>query len=164
MRLMTPICAGIAALALALGYASQALWAGAGICLAIGLLWLGSRLRGWDWAADPCLAGWAGMAAFGAWQGLPASLLLLAVVAALAAWDLDHFAARLRCAGVIAQRAELGRAHLRQLAIVAGIGLLLGAIALSLRVDLTFGWAILIATLAIFSLSRMIGSGQSQQQ
>jgi hypothetical protein len=164
MRLLTLLCAGMATLALALGYASQALWAGIGVDVAIGLLWLAGDWRGWDWTADPCLTGWVGLAAFGAWQGLPAGWMLLGVVAALAAWDLGHFAMRLRSAGAITQPAELTRAHLHQLAIVVAAGLLLGGIALGIRVELTFGWAILIAALAVIGLNRLIGAGGREEQ
>lgn len=163
MRLLTLLCAGLATLALALGYASSALW-GIGSAVALGLLWLAGDWRGWDWANDVCLAGWVGLAAFGAWQGLPAGLMLLGVVAALAAWDLGHFAARLRDAGAITPPSELTRDHLRRLAGVAGAGLLLGSIALGVRVELTFGWALLAAALAIIGLSRLIGAGGHEEQ
>lgn len=164
MRLLALLCAGLATAALALGYAGQSLWVGAGVGVAIGLLWLAGRWRGWDWTADSCLAGWVGTAAFGAWQGLPASWMLIGVVAALAAWDLDHFTARLRSAGAITPPAELTRAHLRQLAIVAGMGLLLGGMALGVRINLTFGWVMLVGALAIFSLSRLIRSGRNEDR
>jgi hypothetical protein len=160
MRAIAGACAGTATLALTLGYAGQALWAGSGICVAIGLLWLGGQWRGAVWAADVCLAGWVGLAAFGAWQSLPAGWMLLGVAAALAAWDIEHFAGRLRGAGHVTQRAELTRAHLGRLAIVVAIGLGLGAAALGLRLELTFGWAILVAGLAIYSLSRLLGAGR----
>jgi hypothetical protein len=164
MRLLAMLCAGLATLALALGYSGQALWAGSGICAAIGLLWLGGRWRGWDWAADPCLAGWVAMAALGAWQGVPSGWMLAGLTAALAAWDLDHFAERLSGAGVVTQYAELTRAHLRRLAIVGGMGLLLSGIALVGRFELTFGWTILLAALAIVGVSGVIRSGRSGEQ
>ncbi len=164
MRLLTLLCAGLAALALALGYVSQAFWEGAGLTVAIGLLWLAGDWRIWDWTADACLAAWVGLAAFGSWQGLPAGWMLIGVVAALTAWDLAHFAVRLRGAGALPPPAELTRAHLRQLAIVAAAGLLLGGIALGIRVELTFGWAILAASLAIIGLSRLIGAGGREEQ
>jgi len=162
MRPLTLLCAGMATFALALGYAGQALWAGVGVAVAIGLLWLAGDRRGWDWAAEPCLAGWVGLAAFGAWRGVNSSWMLPGVVAALAAWDLGHFIARLRGAGAITQAAELTRAHLRRLAVVAAAGLLLGGIALGIRVELTFGWAILAAALAIIGLSRLLRAGSSE--
>jgi hypothetical protein len=164
MRLLTLLCAGMATLALALGYAGQALWAGVGVDVAIGLLWLVGDWRSLDWRADPCLAGWVGMAAFGAWQGLPAGWMLIGLVAALAAWDLGHFAMRLRGVGAITEFAELTRAHLRQLAFVVGAGLLLGGIALGIRVELTFGWAILTAALAIIGLRSLIRAGRGVDQ
>ncbi|HJZ48381.1 MAG TPA: hypothetical protein VKE41_14490 [Roseiflexaceae bacterium] len=159
MRLLALFCAGLATFAMALGYAGQSLWAGAGICGAIGLLWLAGHWRGWDWAADPCLAGWVGMAAFGAWHKVGAGWMLGGLVAALAAWDLAHFAERLRGAGLVLQRAELTRTHLRQLASILGAGLLLGSIALGVRIDLTFGWALLIGALAIVGVSGLIRYG-----
>jgi hypothetical protein len=159
MRTLTLLCAGLAALVLALGYAGHALWAGVGVAAAIGLLWLAGAWRGWDWVAEPCLAGWVGLAAFGVWQGLPAGWVLIGVIAALAAWDLSHFAAHLRSAGAIAPPTELMRAHLRRLAVVVAVGMLLGGIALGIRVELTFGWALLAAALAIIGLSRLIGAG-----
>ena len=162
MRSLTLLCAGLATLTLALGSASQSFWAGVGAAGAIGLLWLAGDWRGWDWVAEPCLAGWVGLAAFGAWWGVISGWMLLGVVAALAAWDLSHFAARLRDAGALTPPAELTRAHLRRLAIVAGVGLLLGGIALGIRVELTFGWAILAAALAIIGLSRLLRAGGSE--
>jgi hypothetical protein len=164
MRLLTLLCASLATFALALGYAGQSLWAGVGIVVVIGLLWLAGDWRGWDWAAEPCLAGWVSMAAFGAWLGLTSGWMLLGVVAALAAWDLAHFTARLRGAGAITPPSELTRNHLRRLAVVAGAGLLLGGIALGVRVELTFGWAILAAALAIIGLSRLIGAGGREER
>ena len=157
MRLLTLLCAGLATLALALGYAQSL--GGVGVAVAIGLLWLLGDWHAWDWVNDVCLAGWVCLAAFGAWQALPAGWMLLGVVAALAVWDLGHFAVRLRAAGALPPTVELTRAHLRQLAIVAAASLLLGGIALGIRVELTFGWALLIAALAIIGLSRLIGAG-----
>ena len=163
MRLLTLLCAGLATLALALGYAGPSLW-GVGVAVAFGLLWLAGDWRSWDWAADVCLAGWVGLAALGTWQELPAGWMLIGVVAALATWDLGHFAVRLRAAGAILPPADLTRAHLRQLAIVIAAGLLLGGIALGIQVELTFGWALLAAALAIIGLSRLISAGGREEQ
>ena len=164
MRSLTLLCAGLATLTLALGSASQSFWAGVGAAGAIGLLWLAGDWRDWDWVAEACLVGWVSLAAFGAWLGLTGGWMLLGVVAAMAAWDLRHFAARLRAAGAIPSPAELTRDHLRRLAIVAATGLLLGGLAIGIRVELTFGWAILAAALAIIGLSSLIRlSGREEQ-
>ncbi len=164
MRSLTLLFASIAAMVLALGYAGQALWAGVGIDIAIGLLWLAGDWRDWDWVAGPCLTGWVSLATFGIWQELPAGWMLVGVVAALVAWDLSHFAARLRAAGAITHPAELTRAHLRQLAIVITAGLLFGGIALGIRLELTFGWAILAAALAVIGISRVLRAGGKEER
>jgi hypothetical protein len=164
MRLLTLLCAALTTFVLALGYAGQSLWAGVGVAAVIGLLWLAGDWRGVGWMAEPCLAGWVALAAFGAWIGLTSSWMLLGVVAALVAWDLAHFAARLRAAGATPPPAELARAHLRRLAIVAAVGLLLGGIALGIEIELTFGWALLAAALAVIGMSRLIGAGRSADQ
>ena len=164
MRLLTLLCAGLATFTLALGYAGQSLWAGVGAAVAIGLLWLAGDWRDWDWVADACLVGWVGLAAFGAWLGLTDGWMLLSVVAALTAWDLRHFAVRLRGAGAITPPAELTRDHLRRLVIVAATGLLLGGLAIGIRVELTFGWAILAAALAIIGLSSLLRAGGREGQ
>ncbi|HEU5102774.1 MAG TPA: hypothetical protein VFU22_27320 [Roseiflexaceae bacterium] len=164
MRAIAGACVGAATLVLTLSYAGQALWAGAGIGAAIGLLWSIGQWRGAHWPTDLYLAGWVGLAAFGAWQGVSAGWMLVAMIAALAAWDLDRFAERLHSAGRVIHPTDLARAHLRQLAIVVGVGLVLGFVALGLRIELTFGWALLVAGLAIYSLSRLIGAGRDAEQ
>jgi hypothetical protein len=163
MKLPPPTSIGAAALALTLGYALGSLWAGAGICTAIGLLWLVGQWRGWDWAADLGLVGCVGLAAFGVWSGLFGGWMLLGIVLALVAWDLDHFAQQMRSAGRIVGAGELWRAHLRQLFAVAGLGLLLGGVAMGIRIELGFGWALAAAALTILSLKTLIGSGQRDE-
>ena len=164
MRPLSLLSAGLATCALVAGYAIAALWAGAGIAVMIGLLWLAGDVRVWDWLAEPCLAGWVGLAAFGAWWGVISGWMLLGLVAALMAWDLRHFGMRLQAAGAITAPDELTRIHLRRLALIAGAGLLFGSIALVVRFELTFGWALLAAALAIIGLSRLLRAGGSEEQ
>ena len=164
MRSLTLVCAGLATCALAAGYTLQALWAGVGMVVVVGLLWLAGDWRGWDWAAELCLAGWVGLAAFGAWWGTISGWMLIGLVAALAAWDLRHFDIRLRNGGALPPPAELTRAHLRQLALVAAAGLLFGGIALGIQVELTFGWSLLAGALAVIGVSRLLRAGGSAGQ
>jgi hypothetical protein len=162
MKFLVSICIGVAAISLALGYAWASLWPGSGLTLALGLLWLaGQRLpwRGWP---DLGLVALLGAATAGAVQTLPAGWLLVGTVAALAAWDLAHFERRLR-AGTPTIRDEdlLRRAHLRQLAGVTGLGLLLGWLALNLELKLGLGWAIGLGLLAIIGLGQLIRATRS---
>ena len=157
MRQPASIGVVLAILALSIGYVSNAIWIGAGINLAIGLLWLAGHWRGWDWTADFGLVCCVGLAAFGIWSELPAVWMLVGTVAALAAWDLDHFAERLRSVGNVVGQAELTRSHLVRLLIVGAAGLLLGGIALGVPLELSFGWSVFAGVLAILSLRGLIG-------
>ncbi len=55
-----------------------------------------------------------------------------------------------------AEARMLEREHLRRLAIVSGLGLLLGALALTVRLTLSFGVIVVLGVVAIFALSRLI--------
>jgi hypothetical protein len=156
MRLFAPISVILAALALAAGCAVAGFWAGAALGVGLGLLWLAAQRRGWEWAGAPAFVGLVGLAAFGAWSGLPAAWMLIGAISALTAWDLDRFWWRLRGAGRVVGEQALVRAHLLWLASVAGLGLLLGGAALAVQLDLGFGWALLAGALALLGLGQVI--------
>ncbi len=153
MKNLVSICIGLAVIGLVLGYNLSALW----LWLALGLWSLAGQRSRWGWPASVSLVAFIGAAAYGIWQGGPAGWLLFSVVAALAAWDLDHFARRLQQTGQQEMALELQQAHLKRLALVAGLGLLLGGLALSLRIELNLGWACFLGLLTIIGLSRVIG-------
>ena len=162
MKITTLISIGFATLLLALGYALNAAWLEVFLLLLIGCLWLAGYGRGWTWPASLSFSLFTGLAAWGVYQGLATGWLLGGLVAALVAWDLDHFAQRLRQAGHVAGEAELKQAHLRRLLIVAGLGLLLGGLALSFQIELNFGWALLLGLLVILGLSWVISRSQRE--
>jgi len=66
------------------------------------------------------------------------------MVVALSAWDLDHFAQRLRFAGQVEDVGRLERQHFWRLLIVDGLGLLFAAIALGIRVEFGFSLALVL--------------------
>jgi hypothetical protein len=148
---------GLATFALALGYGLGGLGAGASLVAALGLLWLLGQRAGWSWLASAMLVLFVGAAAVGTWLGVGAGWTLPGVVAALSAWDLDHFARRLGGAGRVEGARELERRHLRQLLIVDGAGLLLGAVALGIELKYGLGVALLLGLLAVLCLSWAIG-------
>jgi hypothetical protein len=82
--------------------------------------------------------------------------MLVGVVLALVAWDLDRFLGRMRAAGRI-KDVGLERHHLWRLLIVAGTGLFLGAVALSVKIRLGFAVVFMLALLAVLGLSRVVG-------
>jgi len=148
---------GLATLLLTLGYAIGGRWIGAAASVALGCLWLAGLRRSWSGIDSLGLVGFTGMAAVGVWLALAAPILLAGQVAALAAWDLDRFARRLRSAGRVEAESVLVRAHLQRLLAAAGLGLVFGGVALAVQVPLSFGWALLLAALVFLGLSRAIG-------
>ncbi|OGF55777.1 MAG: hypothetical protein A2Z21_03845 [Candidatus Fraserbacteria bacterium RBG_16_55_9] len=140
-----------ATLLLASAYAVNGGLVWALVITALGLLWLIGQWRSWSARSSVGLIGFAAAAAFGTWLGLPPGWMLLSTVAALVTWDLDDFSLRLQSA--VEGELQLRRWHFQRLLITVSLGLLLGGIALSIQVELTFWWALLLGLLAIFCLS-----------
>jgi len=143
------------ALALGYGLGGMALWVLP--IVALGGLWLLALWRRLAWAAWLGLALYAALAAAGLLLGLAGGWMLLGLVAALAAWDLDWFLHRLKQVGWVAEEGDLARRHHLRLLLVLGLGLLPAAVALELELDLGFGIVLLLGSLAIFGLSRAVG-------
>jgi hypothetical protein len=146
----------LAAFTFGLGYALNGLWGGAVLALAIGLLWLVGQRYGKGWVASVALIVFAGMAGVGLQLRWGTGWALFGMVAALSAWDLGHFAQRLRFAGQVEDVCGLERQHLRRLLIVDGLGLLFASIALVIRVELGFGLALALGLLAVVGLSQAL--------
>jgi hypothetical protein len=150
---------GLSAGAIALGYERGGDRRGATLALAVGLLWILSTRYDWGgMAASLGLVGLVGVAALGLLPGLGAGWMVCGVVAALSAWDLDRFARRLGQAGQVEKVRRLEAVHLRRLAVVDGVALLIATVALGIRVEIGFGMALLLGGLAILGLSQMVGA------
>jgi hypothetical protein len=156
---LLPASIGLATGALALGYGLGGLWTWMPLIVALAFLWPVGQWRGWGWSSSLGLVFSATLAAVGLLLGLAAGWMLLGLVAALAAWDMDGFRQRLRSVERVdapAQR-DLERRHIQRLLAVAGLGLLLAAVVLGIRLELKFGAVLLLGLLAILGLSQAIG-------
>ncbi len=147
---------GVAGGAYTAGYVlgSQWLWT-PGIAI-LALLWLFGYWRGWDWIASLGLVGYAGVAVAGLSLGLGAGWMLLGLVATLCAWDLQRFVLCLDGVARVEAGQALERQHLQRLLIVAGLGLFLATVALTVEIRLSFLLALLLGTLAVLGLSRAV--------
>jgi hypothetical protein len=153
---LLPVSTVLAVAALAMGHGLKGLWDGVLVVGVAGILWLVGQWRRWEWGASLALVVWIGVAAVGLGRGVEGGWMLVGVVAALVAWDLDRFVWRLRAAKRVEAADALEQRHLRRLLAVCGVGLLLGAAALSLRIRLGFAAAFLLALLVLLGLSRMV--------
>jgi len=142
--------------ALAIGYAVGGYINWAFVIILFGGLWYFAHLRGAQGLETLLFFGYALAAAVGFWVQLAPLAMLVAMVAALGAWDLDHFSQRVR----LVERAELtsglNRNHLRRLAIIEGLGLLAGLAALTSSLQIPFWTELLLVILAVYGISRMV--------
>lgn len=138
----------------AIGALVQGLWSLVVGFMAIGLLWLVIPRRRWtgDGFFVLCVAG----IALAVWIGVAMGWLIGGMVAALAAWDLDAFGARLASVRRVENESALVDEHLRRLAVVSAVGFLLAAAALFVRVRLSFGVALLLALVAVLGLGHVL--------
>jgi len=122
--------------------------------LALGALWsvVAERTRLAGAAFALCVGG----IALGIWLGVGIGWLLVGMTAALAAWDLEAFNAWLVSIARVENERELVREHLRQLALVCGIGLSVALAASRLRVQLSFGVALFLALTAVLGLGYVL--------
>lgn len=142
------------ALALAFGLGGQPVWSP--VFVALGALWLIGQRRDQGWVASLVLLCLIVGAVLGFWVNLPGVWLLVGAVMALAAWDLHDFARRLQDVEDDADAKVLEVHHLLRLGVVSGLGLLLGGLALAVRVSLGFGVVFALGLIAVFGLSRLV--------
>jgi len=140
--------------------------------------WFGRRLR-WQGFASLMLVCFVAASMLGFWLAYPLGWVwfsLLGLVAALNAWNLDDFLRRWRQTVSIEQLPAEGTRggsswdetppvaawqalehhHLRRLLAVDVVGLLLAALALVIRFQISFSLTFLLGVLAIWGLSRTI--------
>ena len=153
---LLPITIGLAEIVLAMGYAVGGTWKVLPILLAMGALWWIGQRRRWNFLASVALVGFVVAGALGLWVGLPAGWMLVGMVAALSAWDLDHFARRLRGVERVEMRLALERFHILRLVSVDGLGLLLAGVALAVQYKFSFDVALVLGLVAVLGLSQMI--------
>lgn len=125
-------------------------------CLVIGLLWLLSQWRRLDWAASLGMLIFTGASALGVWVGLSPFLLAISVLGSLLAWDLADFSRRLRRAAPEDNLRLLEKQHLMRLAGVGGLSLALTLAALIVHLQISFGWLLLLAIVAILGLLQLV--------
>jgi hypothetical protein len=156
MRKLFVLDVGLAMLALGASYALAGHWIWVMVTGFIGLLWLAGAWRGQRWTSTLGLSFFTVAAAIGIMLRFPSVWLLSSLVAALVAWDLDHFVQDLSQVKDIRDETALIKGHLWRLGIVVGLGWLLGVVALSVQITFDFIWTLALSLLIITSLSGVI--------
>jgi hypothetical protein len=146
----------LATAALTVLFALDALWIWAvGIAL-MGLLWLTESWHGLIWVSTAGLLVFTTVVVMGAMFTLSPFWLLSSQVAVLVAWDLDRFAHYLDGVTDLRDKTGLVKGHLGRLGAVAGLGWLLGVVALNVRLNFDFHWTLALGLMLVISLSGAI--------
>jgi hypothetical protein len=156
MRTLFILNVGLAMVALGASFALSTGWGWVIATGFIGLLWLTGAWQGQTGTSTMGLFFFAAAAAVGVILRLPTAWLLSSLVAALVAWDLHHFMHYLSQISDVRDKRALIKGHLWRLGIVAGLGWLLGVVALSVQITFDFIWALALGLLVITSLSGVI--------
>jgi hypothetical protein len=154
-RLMT-VCVVLSAAATALAFAAGQYILFAVLVLLIGVLWMLDRAQRFKHLASVMLVIFTLLAVFAFWLQLFMPLLVLAVSAALMAWDLDHFRWRIHHGPPVDNLVRLERHHIQQLLLVGGVGVLTAEATLLVQIQLSFWAAFGAALLVLFGLIRAL--------
>ncbi len=156
IRAFVAIVIGSATLGLAAGYAVTGRWIWVMAILLVGLVWLTEPWHGGRWVATLAVLFFTAVAAVGILLGQTEFWLLTSLVAVLVAWDLDHFGNHLSDVSDVRGETDLIISHSRRLGFIAGLGWLLGVVALSVRIRLHFVLTLALALLIVIALSGTI--------
>jgi hypothetical protein len=154
----------VAVAALAIGYALAGLLFVSMIIVLLGAMWFSAQQRKSTGLEGFLLTVFLLAGGFGFWVGVPAWMSLIATVATLGAWDLDHFLQRLSTVERVEFDTGLGREHIRRLAVVQGLGLLLGLLALTIHMKISFWWEALLVLLAVIGIRQLIRFVRKQME
>jgi len=136
-------------------FLNSLVWPAAGL-LGLGILWIVGLVLRWDWVSPLGLFAAFGAAALGLFLGHSMLLLIASAIFALLAWDLAEFNIRLRKASPKDDIASLEKHHLFRLAIIVLAGGALSAVALTLRLTLSFEWLVILMFIAVWGLGRLV--------
>lgn len=155
MRIVIYGLIGLALMLLTVSLAIYDLWTVAIAVAVVGIFWMIGIWRGIPWAASWGLLTFGFAAAYGLLNHVSLNLILPAIIATLAAWDLDGFQTSIAGIEVRQQTALMWR-HLIRLAEVIVIGLVLGWIVLNIETSLRPIWGILLGLFIMIGLGRTI--------
>lgn len=142
---------------LAWGYNQVGLSKFAEWILIFGGVWLFAVWRRWRWFSYIGLAFSFLGAALGLWfLDFTPGWMFAGVIGALLGWDLTDFLYRLRFSASAEERRIVERRHLRRVTLLALLGLLLASIAMLLKLQFNFDWALLLVVVAALGIMQVV--------
>jgi hypothetical protein len=152
----------LATSAIAAGYALSGIWVGLLLAILWLLFWAISLVRqfsaGGAGVGSTALFGYVILTIHAVATSVWPGWLILGLVAALAAWDIEFFIQRMRDVQDDRLVESMISQHVRRLAMTMVAGLSLAGATVFIHYNLTFGIALGIGLLAVFAISRFINS------
>ena len=156
IRKLLLISIGLSTFLMVLNYAINQFWIASFLIAILGIFWIVGSARGWKWQPSVMITLFIGASVIGLWLKLSQWLILFSMVGAISAWVLDHFTQRMRNAGLVVERPDLEKYHIKRLFIVNVLGILLSFITLNVEIKLGFGAMLLLGFVAVLCLNQVI--------
>ncbi len=142
---------------LAWGYLQVGLPQFARWILFFGALWLLAVWQRWRWFATIGLIFNFLVAALGLWLlNFPPGWMFAGAIGALLAWDLTYFRYRQRFVSSDDERHAMEGRHLVRLSVLALLGFGLASLAMAVKLQFNFQWALLLALVAILGTMQLV--------
>ncbi len=153
--LLLSIVIGIGSLAwgyLQVGLPQFARW-----ILLFGAVWLIAVWQRWRWFATLGLIFNFLVAALGLWfLDFPPGWMFAGAIGGLLAWDLTYFRYRQRYVSSEEERHAMEGRHLVRVAVLALLGFLFASLAMAVKLEFNFEWALLLAVVAILGITQLV--------
>ena len=125
--------------------------------IVFGLVWLFSVWQRWRWFAYIGLGFNFLSAALGLWIfNFPPGWMFAGAIGGLMAWDLTDFRYRERYAASNEERRAMESRHLLRLSIVALLGFGFASVAMILKFQFNFEWALVLAVVAVLGITQLV--------
>ncbi len=141
---------------LAWGYDQVGLWPFMRWIIFFGALWLFAVWQRWRWFA------YVGMifnflaAALGLFLNFSPGWMFAGAIGGLVAWDLTYFRYRLRFTASDEERRYLEERHLVRISLIALVGFGLASLAMLLKLQFNFEWALILAIVAALGIAQLV--------
>ncbi len=122
-----------------------------------GAVWILAVWQRWRWFATIGLIFNFLAAALGLWfLDFPPGWMFAGAIGGLLAWDLTYFRYRQRYVSSEEERHAMEGRHLVRVAVLALLGFLFASLAMAVKLEFNFEWALLLAVVAILGITQLV--------
>jgi hypothetical protein len=122
-----------------------------------GAVWMIAIWQRWRWFATIGLVFNFLVAALGLWfLDFPPGWMFAGAIGGLLAWDLTYFRYRQRYVSSEEERHAMEGRHLVRVAVLALLGFLFASLAMAVKLEFNFEWALLLAVVAILGITQLV--------